>query len=516
MSNIPTENKVTVFLSAAVPAFVVMWLVLLFYGNYMVPNDFLQLPPSIREQHIISLFFRSDSWRFPLSLTKNISPPVGYPLALSDSIPLMAIILKLFGAKSAQYFGIWLLVSFSLSTAFAYRITRRIFHNNFLCTCLGTLLFIFMPFAWYHPYWTPWSAGQWTTLWALSLFFQKRRFLSKEWYGLLILSAFIHPFFVLTNILIAIADIMRLYLYKHRISVMQASIFFGNILSTSVISLLVIGTFFTQTYSKAGLLPSPFVIRYLFSSETPSTYSASYIYPGIGIFIGLLPTPFISLLNPAVKYIKRYRPLILCFIILFGLSLGGGIILNGQSIRVLSGEWSDYYIWSILSSGVRFFTPVLWVLPILALQNAAWLNKIGWKKLSLALLFGCVVAQIAQFQIIFPQSEDKFQPLTARQQVFIDRSKIVWIQPENTYEEVPQFEKIAYYAWQQGKTISVAPVLRVHSGHKITARAQRESFFGNIFDTNTVYVIPRKIAPRNLSRYGTVLRMNDVLLFKVD
>ncbi|MGL5721172.1 MAG: hypothetical protein ACRCY4_02060 [Brevinema sp.] len=514
MPPIPTENRAKAFLSAALPAFVVMWLVLLFYGNYMIPTQFQLLPQAIREQHIISLFFRADSWYFPLSLTKNISPPVGYPLALSDSIPLMAMILKLFGAKSTQYFGVWLFVSFALSTVFAYRITRRIFQDDFLCTCLGTLLFIFMPFAWYHPYWTPWAAGQWTTLWAVSLFFQKRRHLSNEWFALLILSAFIHPFFILTNLLIGIADIMRLYLYKHRISAIRATVFFGNILSISVVSLLVVGTFFTQTYSRAGLLPPPLVVRYLFSSETPTVYSASYIYPGVGIFLGLLPTPFIALLNPAVKYIKRYHPLILCFFVLFVLSLGGGVVLRGQLIRILSGDWGDYYIWSILSSGARFFTPILWVLPILVLQNAAWLNKIGWKKVSLVLLLGCVLAQISQFQLIFPESESQFESLTQQQQNFLDRDNIVWIQSENAYEDVPYFEKIAYFAWQEGKKISAAPVIRVHSGHKITARTQREKFFGNIFDPDTIYVIPREIAPRNLSRYGSVLRMDSVIFFK--
>lgn len=515
MPDLSSEEKAKKFLAGAVPAFVVFWLVLFFYGKFLSPQSFELLPKSIREQHIISLLFRADTWHFPLSITKNIAAPQGYSLALGDSIPLFAIVFKALGLKTVQYFGIWLLISSTLTIFFAYRITRRIFKKAPLPTGMGTLLFALAPFAWYHPYYVPWAAGQWLTLWGLSLFFQKRRTLSNEWYGVVIFSCFVHPYFVLTSLFMAVADIFRLYLHKHKVSVVQAATFFSNIFTVICLAAAASGVFYAQTFADALAPLTPFTPAYFLKAPIPSSYSASYFYPGLGILLGLLPTPAIALFQPSAKHIHRFRPLIFCFTIFFLLSLGGGFLVGGINSPVKLGQWFDQRFWPIFTSGPRFMLPIMWTLPILVLQNLAWLEKSGQKALSLFLLAAALILQISQFHMVLPEPEKTFAPLEERFAEFArDRGEIVWIHNDQNYRSIPYFEEFAYFAVKEGKLLSSAPSARIGSGYRLTLRENRVRFFAKEFNTNAVYVLSPENVTADLSRRGRVVRMNDVFLFK--
>ena len=57
------------FLSMAIPLIMAIWGVLFIFNNALDPSDFTELPQNIREDHVTSLFYRADSWHFPLSLT---------------------------------------------------------------------------------------------------------------------------------------------------------------------------------------------------------------------------------------------------------------------------------------------------------------------------------------------------------------------------------------------------------------------------------------------------------------
>ncbi len=61
--------------------------------------------------------FRTSPWTLPPGATVNLGYPVGTSIALTDSIPVMALLLKPFDALLPpvfQYFGVWLLLCFVL------------------------------------------------------------------------------------------------------------------------------------------------------------------------------------------------------------------------------------------------------------------------------------------------------------------------------------------------------------------------------------------------------------------
>ena len=70
-------------------------------------------------------FYRWDSWRFPIGYFSNLLHPVGTSTGLTDSIPWLALIFKIFDPwlpRSFQYFGLYLLLCFFLQGFVGFRI----------------------------------------------------------------------------------------------------------------------------------------------------------------------------------------------------------------------------------------------------------------------------------------------------------------------------------------------------------------------------------------------------------
>ena len=90
-------------------------------------------------------FFRDDIWRFPIGLNPNFGISDGSSIIYSDSIPIFAIIFKIFRyflPENFQYFSIWIYLSLYLQGYFSYRILNY-YTNNKLFWIIASLFFIF-------------------------------------------------------------------------------------------------------------------------------------------------------------------------------------------------------------------------------------------------------------------------------------------------------------------------------------------------------------------------------------
>ena len=90
-------------------------------------------------------FFKDDIWRFPLGSNPNYGMDIGSGIAFSGSIPIMAIIFKLFASilpDNFHYFGLWILFvsSFNLILLFLSFITKL----KIYCLQLLDLYFFFI------------------------------------------------------------------------------------------------------------------------------------------------------------------------------------------------------------------------------------------------------------------------------------------------------------------------------------------------------------------------------------
>lgn len=92
-------------------------------------------------------YFRLDAWRWPLGRMENYYAPIGTSVALTDSIPLLAVLCKLISPvlpMPFQYFGWWLLGCYALQGLFAY-LLLHCFTRNGASACAGALLFLAAP-----------------------------------------------------------------------------------------------------------------------------------------------------------------------------------------------------------------------------------------------------------------------------------------------------------------------------------------------------------------------------------
>lgn len=92
-------------------------------------------------------FFRQEPWSFPLGVIHSYIYPQGTSIVFTDSIPLVALILKLFNSllpTDFQYFGIWRLVNYALQGLFGYLLVYRTTKCE-LSGLAGSVLFTIAP-----------------------------------------------------------------------------------------------------------------------------------------------------------------------------------------------------------------------------------------------------------------------------------------------------------------------------------------------------------------------------------
>ena len=92
-------------------------------------------------------FYKDDLWRFPLGSNPNYGMDIGSGIAFSGSIPLMAIIFKIFNPilpDNFHYFGLWIFICFFLSGYISYLIIYNK-TNDMSFSFLASLFFILSP-----------------------------------------------------------------------------------------------------------------------------------------------------------------------------------------------------------------------------------------------------------------------------------------------------------------------------------------------------------------------------------
>jgi hypothetical protein len=92
-------------------------------------------------------FFRNSVWTWPVGLNPNYGLGFSSSIVFSDSIPLLAILLKPISAflgEPFQYLGLWALMGFMLQAFFAYLIIQLFSKNKLICL-LGAALVVFSP-----------------------------------------------------------------------------------------------------------------------------------------------------------------------------------------------------------------------------------------------------------------------------------------------------------------------------------------------------------------------------------
>jgi hypothetical protein len=165
--------------------------------------------------------FRHEPWTHPLGAIETLGYPVGTSIALTDSVPILALVLKPFSdvlSTDFQYTGLWLLCSFVLQGVFASlligtatsRLALRVF---------GAMVFVSAPIL-IQRITHPTLTAHWMILAALWLYFARGRNPSWSmrcvWAMLVILAVATHPYLAAMVFSVAAAALARPVLSEGR------------------------------------------------------------------------------------------------------------------------------------------------------------------------------------------------------------------------------------------------------------------------------------------------------------
>ena len=125
----------------------------------------------LRQHYLGWCHFRSDPWQFPFGLFDSLSYPNSMSIIYTDSIPMFAVIFKLFAGmlpQTFQYFGLFGILSFALTGGFASLLLRRFIQDDLQCM-IGSVFYILSSTILHRMYYHTALAAQWIVVAAIVL-----------------------------------------------------------------------------------------------------------------------------------------------------------------------------------------------------------------------------------------------------------------------------------------------------------------------------------------------------------
>lgn len=157
-------------------------------------------------------FFRLEDWHLPPGAATNYGMEMGSSIVFTDSIPLAALLFKLGRAalpETFQYFGLWMLVCYTLQATFAWLLSGIATRRTVLRLAI-TVLFVLSPLLPDRAIGHYALMAHWLVLAALYLYLRgPARFATPLWCALVCGAALIHAYLLYLVVAVAFADAAR-------------------------------------------------------------------------------------------------------------------------------------------------------------------------------------------------------------------------------------------------------------------------------------------------------------------
>ena len=216
------------------------------------------------KQHYIGwCHFRNSEWTFPVGLIDSLSVPFSMSVVYTDSIPLFAVIFKLFRGVLPvhfQYFGLFGIMCFALQGALS-AILIRLFTDKKIVCIAGSLFFILSFPMLQRMYYHTALAAQWIIILALIIWFShdlnKNMVKSSIIWGLMgFLCVSIHSYYVfMTGIILILSVIDNIVLCKKngkQISYKNCILPVIAFILTAFLNLFILGGFYGESSVAGG------------------------------------------------------------------------------------------------------------------------------------------------------------------------------------------------------------------------------------------------------------------------
>lgn len=329
------------------------------------------------------LLYRQADWSWPVGLMNNYAYPSSIAISYTDSIPLLAILFKIFRdflPSVFQYTGLWLLLCFILQGIFAYLLLEFFLHKKIL-SLLGSIFFILSPIMLFRMGGHFALSAHWLILAAWFLFFSQSFLAWKSWLFLLAIAILVHPYLFLMVLFIALAKVFDLFLIKKTLNYKIFLAYIFGISGLSIFLAYALGLFQIEQSTAAGYgdfslnlnaLINPLTWSGILGDRQIMLYQAEgFSYLGFGVILLLFFAVFIWLTAKNKRQFLKNNLFLLLFCLFLTL-LALSHIWTWDDQILFKIAWPSYIIDNVLgifrSSG-RLFWPVYYLLLLAAILS---------------------------------------------------------------------------------------------------------------------------------------------------
>lgn len=411
-----TQTNLFVFLVAALLGALIF--VCMFGLAILNPSntDWLMYDGDLKQHFIGWEFFRESGWAFPIGMIEGLAYPYGLAVTFMDSIPLLAIPLKLFQGilpEHFQYFGLWGLLCYMLQGGFAALILRH-WTKNIFVAILGSILFVASPIMFSRMFAHTALASHWLLLAGILAVIKLRSVASMRlhlgvWTGLLVLAVLIHPYF-LPMVLFLLLISITLTHQKFTRSLVKLMI----PMTVSLLVFYVIGGLSIRETDSDGLGEHALNLTSLFNPLGWSRFLNSFpiassweslAYIGFGVILLIPLAAYFIALNtkkiPAfnVKSINiKYVVIILLFIGMTIAAISPKVQLGSYVLVDINVPHIIEKVWSTFRATGRLFWPVYYIIIIAILVSVIRLSRKSHPAVLISIFATAALIQIADIQ----------------------------------------------------------------------------------------------------------------------
>ena len=347
------------------------------------------------QQHYAGwLFYRENAIGFPFCVTKAVNAPAGVSVAYTDSIPLLAALLRPVAnalGGTFQYFGWFTLTAFALQGGFG-ALLCGLFCESVPACAAGSLLFSASPILIERAFRHTSLGAQWLVLAALYCYFCGRRqgrYRLPLLFAVNVLAVGIHPYFLPMTYAVTLALLLE-YAVTHKRWAGPA-VFLGCDLACTAVLGWALGLLYGTATSGGQALYGYFAMNLnalwnpagvngvLYSRLLPAqnqvggNYDA-FAYLGLGV-LAALPVALVLARRRLAGYLRRHWALCLCCVVLTAFAVSNVITANGVTLATLPLPASFIKLFSVFRSGGRLFWPVYYLLVLAAFARLARLPQ---------------------------------------------------------------------------------------------------------------------------------------------
>ncbi|GAA0311664.1 hypothetical protein GCM10009087_22210 [Sphingomonas oligophenolica] len=403
--------------------------------------------------------------------------PEGLPLALTDSNPLLGLLLRPFAAVlpvGIQLFGLWLFACILLHTGFAAALLRR-FTPNPLATWIGAALMTLMPVL-LARFGHVNLCAQWLILWALWVFIDAKRSRQAGWWVAVIVTAtLIHPYLLVMVSAIWASAMMRAFVLAPD---MRARVRMISDVALVVAPLLVLplllGLAGSPVMATGGYGGFSMALDALWNPNDPH-YSA--LLPATALNgsqrlegMNYLGAGLLALAATALVCRFRYRPargddaalgrlvwLVPAFAVLTLIALMPHLIWRGQILATLPMPEAMPRLLDPIRAAGRMFWPVDYVIVFAAIAT------VGRIRFGTLVLGGALLLQIVDLAPLFASARASGgaaaatrpyrRTLDPRWDALIARADMIEFEPPEPYRDLALLEEVTWRAIVAGKPV---------------------------------------------------------------